>query len=206
MNPQAATLRLAVFPRSGLATDALLVAAGAGLVALAAQIEIMLAFTPVPISGQTFAVLLVGASYGPVLGASSLLLYFFVGLLGAPVYSGGDSGWTIVKGATGGYLVGFIVAALLTGWLAQRQWDRRFNSAVAAMLSGSVVIYPSASLARAHGEPRSGGDARGRPLPVRRRRSPQALPRRRAASGRLEARPPPPRVRRAPCFAPAHGG
>lgn len=141
MNPQAATLRLAVFPRSGLLVDVLLVVAGAGLVALAAQIEIPLGFTPVPISGQTFAVLLVGASLGPLLGATSLLLYFCVGLVGAPVYSGGDSGWEIVKGATGGYLVGFIVAAALTGWLAQRRWDRRFNSAVAAMLSGSVVIY-----------------------------------------------------------------
>jgi biotin transport system substrate-specific component len=141
MNPHAATLRLAVFPRSSLLTDVLLVVAGAGLVSLAAQIEIVLGFTPVPISGQTFAVLLVGASYGPVLGASSLLLYFFVGLAGAPVYSGGDGGWEIVKGATGGYLVGFVVAALLAGWLAQRRWDRRFSSAVAAMLSGSVVIY-----------------------------------------------------------------
>ena len=141
MNPHAATLRLAVFPRSGLMTDVLLVVAGAGLVALAAQMEIMLGFTPVPISGQTFAVLLVGAAYGPLLGAASLLLYFFVGLVGAPVYSGGDGGWEIVKGATGGYLVGFIAAALLTGWLAQRRWDRRFNSAVAAMLTGSVVVY-----------------------------------------------------------------
>ena len=141
MNPQAATLRLAVFPRSGLLVDVLLVVAGAGLVALCAQIEISLGFTPVPISGQTFAVLLVGASLGPLLGASSLLLYFCVGLLGAPVYSGGDGGWEIVHGATGGYLVGFIFAAMLTGWLARRRWDRHFNSAVAAMLSGSVVIY-----------------------------------------------------------------
>lgn len=141
MNPQAATLRLAVFPRSGLLVDVLLVVAGAGLVALCAQIEIPLAFTPVPISGQTFAVLLVGASLGPLLGGSSLLLYFCVGLIGAPVYSGGDGGWEIVHGATGGYLVGFIAAAVLTGWLAQRRWDRHFNSAVAAMLSGSVVIY-----------------------------------------------------------------
>jgi biotin transport system substrate-specific component len=141
MNPQAATLRLAVFPRSGLLVDVLLVVAGAGLVALCAQIEIPLGFTPVPISGQTFAVLLVGASLGPLLGASSLLLYFCVGLMGAPVYSGGEGGWDIVHGATGGYLVGFIVAAVLTGWLAERRWDRHFNSAVAAMLSGSVVIY-----------------------------------------------------------------
>jgi biotin transport system substrate-specific component len=125
MNPQAATLRLAVFPRASLLVDVLLIVAGAGLVSLAAQIEIPLGFTPVPISGQTFAV----------------LLYLGVGLLGAPVYSGGEGGWEVFHGATGGYLVGFVVAALLTGWLAVRRWDRRFNSAVAAMLSGSVVIY-----------------------------------------------------------------
>lgn len=141
MNPQAATLRLAVFPRSGVLTDVVLVAAGAGFVALAAQFEIKLWFTPVPITGQTFAVLLVGASLGALRGASSLLLYFLVGLAGAPIYAGGEGGWEWVKGATGGYLVGFILAAAVTGWLAERRWDRRFNSAVAAMLTGSVVIY-----------------------------------------------------------------
>jgi biotin transport system substrate-specific component len=140
MRPEAATLRFAFFPRS-LAIDAALVTGGAALVAITAQYEIKLWFTPIPITGQTFAVLLVGASLGAWRGASSLLLYFLVGLAGAPVYSGGDGGVEIVRGATGGYLVGFIVAAALTGWLAQRQWDRRFNSAVAAMLSGSVVIY-----------------------------------------------------------------
>jgi biotin transport system substrate-specific component len=141
MRPEAATLRLAVFPRSGLLTDVVLVAAGAGLVALAAQWEIKLWFTPVPITGQTFAVLLVGASLGWLRGGASLLLYFLVGLAGAPVYAGGEGGWEWVEGATGGYLVGFIFAAVLSGWLAQRRWDRRFSSAVAAMLSASVVIY-----------------------------------------------------------------
>lgn len=141
MNPQAATLRLAVFPRSGVLTDVVLVAAGAGFVALAAQFEIKLWFTPVPITGQTFAVLLVGASLGALRGATSLSLYFLVGLAGAPIYAGGEGGWEWVKGATGGYLVGFILAAAVTGWLAERRWDRRFNSAVAAMLTGSVVIY-----------------------------------------------------------------
>jgi biotin transport system substrate-specific component len=141
VNPQAATLRLAVFPRSGILTDLVLVAAGAGFVALAAQFEIKLWFTPVPITGQTFAVLLVGASLGALRGAASLGLYFLVGLAGAPIYAGGEGGWEWVKGATGGYLVGFILAAAVTGWLAERRWDRRFNSAVAAMLTGSVVIY-----------------------------------------------------------------
>jgi biotin transport system substrate-specific component len=141
VRPEAATLRLALFPRSGVLTDVVLVAAGAGLVALAAQWEIKLWFTPVPITGQTFAVLLVGATLGSLRGAACLLLYFLVGLAGAPVYAGGEGGWEWVEGATGGYLVGFIFAAALTGWLAERRWDRRFSSAVAAMLTGSVLIY-----------------------------------------------------------------
>jgi biotin transport system substrate-specific component len=141
MRPDAATLRLAFFPRSGLVTDALLVLGGAGFVALAAQIKIDLGFTPVPITGQTFAVVLVGASLGALLGLASLGLYLFVGAAGAPVYADGTHGWDILTGPTGGYIVGFVFAAFLTGWLAQQQWDRRFNSAVAAMLTGNVVIY-----------------------------------------------------------------
>jgi len=141
VKPDAATLRLATLPRVGLSTDVLLVVVGAGLVALAAQWEIKLWFTPVPITGQTFAVLLVGSSLGWLRGGASLLLYFLVGLAGAPVYAGGEGGWEWVEGATGGYLVGFIFAAALSGWLAQRRWDRRFSSAVAAMLTASVVIY-----------------------------------------------------------------
>ncbi|HEX5468056.1 MAG TPA: biotin transporter BioY [Gaiellaceae bacterium] len=141
MRPDAATLRLAVFPRSTLLTDALLVVAGAGFVALAAQIEIHLGFTPVPISGQTFAVLLVGASLGGLLGTASLVLYLGVGLIGAPVFSGGEGGWEWIQGATGGYLVGFAVAAAVAGLLAERRWDRRVSTAVTAMLTGNVIVY-----------------------------------------------------------------
>lgn len=141
MNPHAATLRLAVFPRSGLVTDVLLVLAGTGFVALAAQVKISLGFTPVPITGQTFAVLLVGASLGALLGLASLGLYLFVGALGAPIYAEGQGGWDVLTGPTGGYIVGFCCAAALVGWMAQRRWDRRFSSAVAAMLTGNVVIY-----------------------------------------------------------------
>src|SRR6187455_1052439 len=124
MRPEAATLRLAVFPRSSLLTDALLVLGGAGFVALAAQVSIGLPFTPVPITGQTFAVVLVGASLGSLLAVASLSVYIFVGALGAPVYADHTHGW-----------------AALTGFLARERWDRRFSSAVAAMLSGNVVIY-----------------------------------------------------------------
>jgi biotin transport system substrate-specific component len=141
VNPNAATLRLAVFPRAEHLVDALLIAAGAGLVALTAQFEIKLPFTPVPITGQTFAVLLVGAALGAVRGTASLVLYFVLGLIGAPVYAGGEDGWAWVEGATGGFLIGFAAAAAVTGWLAERRWDRRFSSAIAAMLTGSLVIY-----------------------------------------------------------------
>jgi biotin transport system substrate-specific component len=141
MRPNAATLRLAVFPRPGALTDVLLVCGGAGFVALAAQVSFDLPFTPVPITGQTFAVLLVGASLGALLALASLGLYLFVGALGAPIYADGNGGWETLTGPTGGYIVGFVLAAVLIGALAQRRWDRRFSSAVAAMLTGNVVIY-----------------------------------------------------------------
>ncbi len=141
MQTQAATLRLAVLPRAGVVTDALLVAGGTAFVALAAQVSIPLGFTPVPLTGQTFAVLLVGAALGSTRGALSLLLYLAVGVVGVPVYADHRHGWSVFSGATGGYIVGFVVAAALTGWLAERSWDKRFSSSIAAMLTGSVVIY-----------------------------------------------------------------
>ncbi len=141
MRPDAATLRFALVPRTGILVDAALVVAGTVLVALAAQVTIHLPFTPVPITGQTFAVLLVGASLGAVRGAASLSLYLLVGLAGVPVYYDQRHGWSEAIGPTGGYLLGFILAAALTGYLAERRWDRRFSSSVAAMLTGSVVVY-----------------------------------------------------------------
>jgi biotin transport system substrate-specific component len=141
MQPEAATLRLAVLPRSGLLVDAVLAVAGAAFVALAAQVSVHLGFTPVPLTGQTFAVCLVGAAFGPGLGMASMVLYLAVGIAGAPVYADHAHGWDVFTGATGGYIVGFVAAAALTGWLAERRWDRRFSTAVTAMLSGNVVIY-----------------------------------------------------------------
>jgi biotin transport system substrate-specific component len=141
-NPNAATLRLAVVPRTDLLTDALLVVAGTALVSIAAQISISLPFTPVPITGQTFAVLLVGASLGAVRGTASLLLYLVAGIAGAPIYAHHDRGWDVIVSASGGYIVGFVVATAVTGWLAERRhWDRRFSSSVSAMLTGNVIIY-----------------------------------------------------------------
>jgi biotin transport system substrate-specific component len=141
MNDQAATLRLAVLPRSGLLVDAVLALGGAAFVGLAAQVSFHLGFTPVPITGQTFAVLLVGAAYGSMLGAASLSLYVLLGLAGVPWYSEQKHGWEVFSGATGGYIAGFVVAAFVTGWLAERGWDKRLSSSISVMLTGSVVIY-----------------------------------------------------------------
>jgi biotin transport system substrate-specific component len=150
MQPNAATLRLAVIPRTDLITNGLLVLAGVLLVAGAAQIRIPLADTPVPITGQTFAVLLVGAAYGAPLGATTLIAYWLIGLAGAPIYTEGKSGWDTFVGPTGGYIVGFILAAALIGYLAEKRWDRRFNSSLSAMLIGNVVIYVPGLLWLAH--------------------------------------------------------
>lgn len=141
MRSDAATLRLAVLPRASFLTDIALVGLGAALLAGSAQVSIALPFTPVPITGQTFAVLLVGASLGTVRGASSALLYVLLGVAGVPVYAHGAEGFAVITGASGGYLVSCPFASALTGWLAERRWDRRFSSAVGAMLTGNVLIY-----------------------------------------------------------------
>jgi biotin transport system substrate-specific component len=134
------TLRLAV-AREGVAADAIAIVAGALLVAGAAQISIPLPFSPVPITGQTFAVVLVGSALGTVRGVASLTLYLLLGLAGLPFYADQGHGWTTFSGATGGYIVGFILAAGLTGFLAERGYDRRMGTAVTAMLTGNVVVY-----------------------------------------------------------------
>jgi biotin transport system substrate-specific component len=141
MAQAAATLRQATFRRAGVWVDAALIVAGALLTAAAAQIRIPLPFTPVPITGQTFAVLLVGASLGPWHGATSQLLYVLGGIAGLPFYAGASHGWEVIVGATGGYLLSYPVAAWATGALAARGWDRRIGSSIGAMLTGNVIIY-----------------------------------------------------------------
>jgi biotin transport system substrate-specific component len=110
------------------------------LTALLAQVKIHLGWTPVPITGQTFAALLAGAALGSQLGAGSMLLYLLLGLF-MPFYSGGEQGWSWLSGANGGYLVGMVIAAFLVGKLAERSQDRTLLTAVPAMLFGSAVVY-----------------------------------------------------------------
>lgn len=129
----------AVLPRNRVTTAALVVSF-ALLTAIAAQIRVPLPFTPVPITGQTFAVLLSGAAMGSVAGATSQLLYLMMGLF-LPFYAGGASGWAHATGATGGFLIGFVAAAAVVGFLAERRQDRTPVSAIPAFLTGTVVIY-----------------------------------------------------------------
>jgi biotin transport system substrate-specific component len=135
------SLRQVVIPRSTFATDAVLVLGGAALVAVCAQISIPLPFTPVPITGQTFAVLLVGASLGSIRGCLSLGIYLLSGLVGAPVYADQAHGLHVLQGATGGYIVGFVLSALVVGWLAERRYDRTPAVAVTTFLTGEVLVF-----------------------------------------------------------------
>ncbi len=136
-----------------IAMDVALVAGAAILTALAAQIRIPLSFTPVPVTGQTFAVLLAGTVLGARRGALSQLAYWAVGILAPMPWYAGDTtgasvseGWQVATGATAGYLAGFVLAAAAVGHLAERGHDRRFSSAAPAMLAGTAIIYTAGVL------------------------------------------------------------
>ncbi len=118
-----------------------LVVVFAGLTALAAQWVIPLPFTPVPITGQTFAVLMSGAVLGSRAGAASQVLYLAVGAAGLPVFAEQSGGREVLIGPTGGYIVGFVFAAALVGLLAESRHDRQFSTMLTAFLAGSAVIY-----------------------------------------------------------------
>jgi biotin transport system substrate-specific component len=120
--------------------SALVVVGFSLLTALAAQVAVPLPFTPVPLTGQTFAVLLTGALLGPRLGALAMLAYLAEGAAGLPFFRGGAGGVGHLSGATAGYLFAFPAAAYVTGYFAERGWDRRFLTAAAAMALGSLVI------------------------------------------------------------------
>jgi biotin transport system substrate-specific component len=140
------TLADVAVPRTTVGARALgrsvvLIVAGAILTALAAQISVLMPWSPVPYTGQTFAVLLAGTVLGGRDGFLSMLLYVALGIAGAPVYAGGASGVERVLGQTGGYLVGFVLAAALVGRLAERGWDRTPVRAAALMTIGTLVIY-----------------------------------------------------------------
>jgi len=127
-------------PRT-LVRNVALVVGAALLTAAASQLRIPLGFSPVPITGGTFAVLLTAAALGPARGAAGQLTYLLLGAVGLPVFAGGTGGVEYLVGASGGYLVGFVVAAALVGACARRGWDRRPLGMAATFGLGSLVIY-----------------------------------------------------------------
>jgi biotin transport system substrate-specific component len=130
-----------VWSRDGLARDLTLVFGGSLLIAAAAQVRIALPFTPVPVTGQTFAVLLLGALYGAKRGAATAMTYLMLGIMGLPVFSAAPPGPAALVSPTAGYLAGFVAAAWVTGALSERGWDRKPITAAMAMLIGSAVLF-----------------------------------------------------------------
>ena len=135
------TLSDNIFAKDSIFTDAILILTGSLVTAVFAQISIYLPFSPVPITGQTLAVLLVGAVLGSSKGAISQILYLIEGVIGLPVFAVGHSSISYILGPTGGYLIGFIFAAFLMGWFSENGWDRKkLTVAITAFLS-NIIIY-----------------------------------------------------------------
>lgn len=140
---QRQTLMEALWPSQyGWLRNVLLLVAGSMLLTLSAKVNVP--FYPVPMTMQTFAVLVIGAAYGWRLGTATVLFYLAQGALGLPVFAGTPEkgiGLAYLMGPTGGYLVGFAAGAFVTGWLAERGWDRSFLKLLAAMFLGHLAIF-----------------------------------------------------------------
>jgi biotin transport system substrate-specific component len=138
---RALTLADVALPRAGTLMNVLLIVGASIVTALAAQMAFPVPWSPVPITGQTWAVLLTGAVLGARRAFLAQALYLLEGAAGLPVFAGASAGFAVLMGPTAGYLIAFPFAAGVTGMLAERGWDRRFITMVAAMLLGSVVIF-----------------------------------------------------------------
>jgi biotin transport system substrate-specific component len=140
-----ATLRVAVAPRSTALTHALFIVGGVGFISSMAQVSIPVPGSPVPVTGQTLAALLVGTTYGARLGFTTFATYILAGIAGAPIFApsatSANHGIDRVMGATGGYLFGMLLASLLLGYLADRKADQKFLTSYPALLLGEVTIF-----------------------------------------------------------------
>jgi biotin transport system substrate-specific component len=145
MSIQSGSLRATVFPRSTALTHALFVVGGVGFITLLAQIAIPVPGSPVPVTGQTLAVLLIGTTYGARLGALTFATYLLAGIAGAPIFApsatAANHGIDRLIGATGGYLVGMLVASLVLGYLADKKADQKFRTSFPALLFGDTIIF-----------------------------------------------------------------
>lgn len=132
------------FPRvahSSRVRNIALVLGGALFTALCAQIVVHLSFTPVPITGQTFAVLSVGGILGARRAMASQVLYWVLGAIGLPFYSSATGGWKVATGATFGYFIGFVLAAGIVGWFADNKNDRNVVMSIASMTLSTLIVY-----------------------------------------------------------------
>ncbi|CAN2174822.1 BioY Uncharacterized conserved protein [Candidatus Nanopelagicaceae bacterium] len=141
MSLTATSLRTSLIPRSTALTNAVLVVSGVlGLAALA-QVAVPVPGSPVPVTGQTLGVLLLGTTYGSTLGFTTFALYLLAGIAGAPVFANSGHGLDRLVGATGGYLVGMLVATFLLGQFARFRLDQKFLTALPSMLIGTVITF-----------------------------------------------------------------
>ena len=141
MSLSATSLRSSLIPRSTALSNAVLVVSGVlGLAALA-QIAIPVPGSPVPVTGQTLGVLILGTAYGSTLGFTTFALYILAGIAGAPVFADGGHGLDIIVGAKGGYLIGMLVATFVLGQLARVRLDQKFLTALPSMLIGTITTF-----------------------------------------------------------------
>jgi biotin transport system substrate-specific component len=136
----------AIWPADRAWREIILVLSGAALIALSAQVRIPLPFTPVPLTGQTFAVLLLAAMYGSRRGPVAVLAYLSLGVLGLPVFASGATGFAAFSTATAGYLMGYVPAAFVVGLLSERGADRSPWKTAASMIVGNLIIYATGVL------------------------------------------------------------
>lgn len=137
------SLRAAIFSqsKSKALTNIALTVAGVAFLSLMAQIALPIPGSPVPVTGQTLGALLIGASYGRALGATTFALYIAIGIAGAPVFSQQGHGLEKFVGPTGGYLVGMFLATVVLSFLASKKWDKKLHTAIAAMFIGQALIF-----------------------------------------------------------------
>ncbi len=136
----------AVWLKAGIFREAALVLGGSLFIAAAAQLQIVLPFSPVPITAQTFAVLLIAALFGRKRGSTTIVTYLTFGAIGLPVFAGGAFGIVRLVGPTAGYLAGFLAAAYVVGLLSERGWDRKLWTAATSMIIGNAIIYAAGIL------------------------------------------------------------
>ena len=141
MSSSATSLRSSLMPRTTALANAVLVVSGVFALAILAQIAIPVPGSPVPVTGQTLGVLLIGTAYGSTLGVTTFALYLLAGIAGAPIFANNGFGIDRVIGATGGYLIGMLVATYVVGQLARLRLDQKFLTALPSMLIGTVITF-----------------------------------------------------------------